>query len=111
MPELRKQDSIKKWFLRGEIYGFNLKSLPRCEGIAKSTKKRCKKAAVKGQKLCEVHNGSYTPSAPLGNTNALKTGLHTAAAKAERKVVNEFVADSYALIDKIVGNNINYKEL
>ena len=103
MPQLRDQNSDKKWFLRGGVPGFDLSTLPRCEAIAKTTGKRCKRAALKGQKLCGIHSDNYTPSAPKGNDNALKTGLHTAAARAERKEVNEFIAESNAFINEILG--------
>jgi len=105
MPQLREQKSVTtRWYINGGVPGFDLSSLPRCEGIAKTTGKRCKRAALKGQKLCGIHCiDGYTPSAPKHNNNAIKTGLHTAAARAERKEVNELIAESNAFINEILG--------
>jgi len=103
MPLLREQNSATKWYIDGGVPGFDLSTLPRCKAIAKTTGKRCKRPAIKGQELCGMHNGNYTPSAPKGNSNALKTGLHTESARAEKKAVHEFIAESNALINEILG--------
>ncbi len=74
----------------------------RREGVAKTTGKRCKRAAKRGLRLCGIHAGNYTPSAPKGNSNSLKHGLYTAA-MAERKAANDFIAESNTLLDEILG--------
>lgn len=43
---------------------------------------------------CRMHGGT-SPGAPLGNTNALKTGEHTRAAITARKEETKFFRDIY----------------
>ena len=60
----------------------------------------CQAPAVQGKKRCRMHGGAKGSGAPAGNTNALKSGLHTAEALALRRHVNQLIRDSRALFEK-----------
>jgi hypothetical protein len=45
----------------------------------------CKAPAVCGKKRCRMHGGAPGSGAPIGNKNALKSGLYTKAAILERR--------------------------
>ena len=45
-----------------------------------------------------MHGGAQGSGAPLGNRNALKTGLHTAEAKAQRRLIRDLIRESQELI-------------
>jgi hypothetical protein len=72
------------WHINNGVKGFDTSTLPRCQAIAASTGKPCKRAALKGQKLCGIHAGRYTPGGKATNQNALKHGLYTKEAQQER---------------------------
>jgi len=47
-----------------------------------------------------MHGGAPGSGAPRGNKNALKSGLYTREAKAERKFMRSLLRDSHDLIQK-----------
>jgi hypothetical protein len=47
----------------------------------------CQAPAVAGKRRCRMHGGAKGSGAPLGNQNALKHGMHTREAIAERRAV------------------------
>ena len=57
--------------------------------------------AVKGSARCRMHGGAAGSGAPLGNRNALKHGLHTREAMAERRQLRELVRQATKLIAEI----------
>jgi len=77
----------------------DITKLPRCHAKAKSTGKRCR-LAMKGKRVCFLHGGK-SHGAKRGNTNALKTGLHTAKAKADRKFFRQLIKSAQKLISSI----------
>lgn len=58
----------------------------------------CRAPAVAGKARCRMHGGAAGSGAPLGNRNALKTGLHTREAKADRKALRELMRETRAAI-------------
>jgi uncharacterized protein YjcR len=61
----------------------------------------CRSAAVRGKKRCRMHGGAPGSGAPWGNQNALKHGLYTKDAIAERKAVRELLRQSRKLLESI----------
>jgi hypothetical protein len=57
--------------------------------------------AIQGKKRCRMHGGAPGSGAPKGNRNALKNGLHTAEAIAERKAVRRLIKESRDLLKEI----------
>jgi glucans biosynthesis protein len=72
----------------------------RC-GAKTRTGGACRSAAVRGKKRCRMHGGAPGSGAPRGNQNALKLGLYTKDAIAERKAVRELLRQSRKLLDSI----------
>jgi hypothetical protein len=55
----------------------------------------CRAPAVAGKKRCRMHGGAAAGSgAPVGNRNALKSGLYTREAIAERKALRELLREA-----------------
>jgi glucans biosynthesis protein len=54
--------------------------------------------AVQGKKRCRMHGGAPGSGAPKGNKNALKHGLYTAEAIAERMAIRRLIRESRDLI-------------
>ena len=61
-----------------------MRSGPRC-GAKTRSGAPCKSPAVQGKKRCRMHGGARGTGAPQGNRNAVKHGLHTKEAIADRK--------------------------
>lgn len=78
----------------------DITKLPRCQATAKSTGKRCRQVAMKGKCVCFIHGGK-SPGAKAGNTNALKTGLYTAEAIADRQYLRQLIKSAKDLISGI----------
>ena len=68
----------------------DITKLPRCHAKAKSTGKRCRQVAMKGKRVCFIHGGK-SPGAKTGNANALKNGLYTAEAIADRQYLRQLI--------------------
>ncbi|MEM9128796.1 MAG: HGGxSTG domain-containing protein [Pseudomonadota bacterium] len=49
----------------------------------------CNASAIAGKKRCRMHGCAKGPGAPIGNQNALKTGLHAAEAKPFRMHIRD----------------------
>jgi hypothetical protein len=72
-------------------------SSSRC-GAKTRSGRLCRSPAVRGKKRCRMHGGAAGSGAPLGNKNALRTGLHTQEAIGNRKALSELLRQSRALI-------------
>ena len=71
-------------------------SSPRC-GAKTRTGAPCQTPAVKGKRRCRMHGGN-SPGAPKGNQNALKHGIYTARAVAERNELRELMQEMRRLV-------------
>ena len=61
----------------------------------------CRSPAVSGKKRCRMHGGAPESGAPRGNKNALKHGLYTREAIAERRQLGELTRQVSELLQKI----------
>ena len=75
-------------------------SSPRC-GAKTRSGSPCMSPAVHGKERCRMHGGAPGSGAPKGNTNALKHGLYTQGAIAERRRVRDLIRQSRELLSKI----------
>jgi hypothetical protein len=73
---------------------------PRC-GAKTRSGEPCMSPAVHGKNRCRMHGCAPGTGAPQGNQNALKHGLFTREAIAERQSVQLLLRESRALIAKI----------
>ncbi len=76
-----------------------LKSL-RC-GAKTRSGRPCRAPAVNGKKRCRMHGGAKGSGAPKGNQNALKHGLYTRQAIAERKALRDLIRDYEATLEEL----------
>lgn len=67
-----------------------MKESPRC-GARTRSGAPCRSPAVSGKTRCRMHGGAKGSGAPEGNQNALKHGIYTREAIAERKALNELM--------------------
>jgi hypothetical protein len=72
----------------------------RC-GAKTRSGKPCMAPAVGGKRRCRMHGGARGSGAPRGNKNALKHGLYTGQAIAERRLVRQLIRQSLGLIQKM----------
>jgi uncharacterized protein YjcR len=72
----------------------------RC-GAKTRSGKPCQSPAVQGKKRCRMHGGAPGSGAPGGNQNALKHGLYTREALAQRRQVSELIRQSRKQLLKI----------
>jgi len=70
---------------------------PRC-GAKTRSGRPCRAPAVYGKKRCRMHGGAPGSGAPKGNRNALKHGLYTKEARAERRRSRELIRESRRLM-------------
>jgi len=75
-------------------------SSQRC-GAKTRSGKPCRSPAVAGKKRCRMHGGAPGSGAPRGNKNALKHGLYTCEAIAQRRQLRELLRQSRMLLLKI----------
>jgi uncharacterized protein YjcR len=75
-------------------------SSPRC-GARTRSGKFCQSPAVAGKRRCRMHGGAAGSGAPRGNKNALKHGIYTREAIAERRQLGELMRQSRELLQKI----------
>jgi hypothetical protein len=75
-------------------------SSPRC-GARTRSGKPCRSPAVQGKKRCRMHGGAPGSGAPRGNKNAVKHGLYTRKAIAQRRKVSDLMRQSRQLLLKI----------
>ena len=73
-----------------------LASAPRC-GAKTRKGVPCESPAVKGKSRCRMHGGKGS-GAPLGNNNALRTGLHTQAMLSSTRRVNAILKTSRLIL-------------
>jgi hypothetical protein len=72
----------------------------RC-GAKTRSGKPCQSPAVKGKERCRMHGGAPGSGAPRGNKNAVKHGLYTKEAKAQRRQISELMRQSRKLLLQI----------
>jgi uncharacterized protein YjcR len=72
----------------------------RC-GAKTRSGKPCRSPAVDGKKRCRMHGGAPGSGAPHGNKNAVKHGLYTREAIAQRRQLAELMRQSRKLLLKI----------
>jgi glucans biosynthesis protein len=72
----------------------------RC-GARTRSGKPCRSPAVEGKKRCRMHGGADGSGAPRGNKNAIKHGLYTREAIAQRRQLAELMRQSRKLLSKI----------
>ena len=75
-------------------------SSPRC-GARTRSGEPCRSPAVDGKKRCRMHGGAPGSGAPRGNKNAVKHGLYTREAIAQRRQLAELVRQSRKLLLEI----------
>ena len=72
---------------------------PRC-GARTRSGHPCKAPAARGKKRCRMHGGATGSGAPIGNQNALKHGMYTREALAERKALGDMMRDFRETLDR-----------
>jgi hypothetical protein len=77
-----------------------MSSSPRC-GARTRSGKPCRSPAVQGKKRCRMHGGAPGSGAPRGNKNAVKHGLYTRKAIAQRRKVSDLMRQSRKLLLKL----------
>lgn len=77
-----------------------MRSSLRC-GAKTRSGKPCMAPAVSGKKRCRMHGGAAGSGAPIGNQNALKTGLFTREAIEERRALRDLMRSALQLALKI----------
>lgn len=78
---------------------------PRC-GARTRAGTPCQSPAVKGKTRCRMHGGADGSGAPAGNKNALKTGLYTKAAMAERRRLKAIADEAEAFLQETKSNDL-----
>ncbi len=92
---MQPQSSANKvWYINNGVKALNLRDLPRCTAVAKTTGDNCKRAALKGKDVCGIHAGNYTPGAPKGNTFRQTHGYYSKRNEEECSSVKQLL-DSY----------------
>jgi hypothetical protein len=61
----------------------------------------CRAPAVAGKRRCRMHGGAASSGAPVGNQNALKHGLYTREAIAQRRAVRELLRDARETLERL----------
>ena len=92
-PDAKRQG----WLRHGNPPG-DFSKAPRC-GAKTRKGTPCKGPAMKNGR-CRMHGGK-SPGGPIGNQHALKHGLRTRKAIAERKMISRLLKESKELIKKI----------
>jgi hypothetical protein len=60
----------------------------------------CRAPAVAGKKRCRMHGGAPGSGAPIGNQNALKKGLYTREAIAQRRAIRELLREANETLER-----------
>lgn len=60
----------------------------------------CQSPAVKGKVRCRMHGGAEGSGAPVGNQNALKHGLYTREAIAERRELRDLLREAKETLEE-----------
>ena len=95
-----KEQPHVPWVLNNGNKPLDLRSLPRCQAMAKSTSRRCGNPAMNGKRVCYIHGGKST-GAPKDNKNALKHGRYTADAIERSYNLRMLLKHSKELIKRI----------
>jgi hypothetical protein len=74
-----------------------MRASPRCGAKIRSGGS-CRSPAVRCKKRCRVHGGAPGSGAPRGNRNALRHGLFTRDAIAERKQIRALLGEARKLL-------------
>jgi len=61
----------------------------------------CRSPSVSGKKRCRMHGGAEGSGAPKGNRNALKHGLFTKSAIADRRALRKLLRQSRITLREI----------
>lgn len=88
----------RTWTINNGVPGYNLSRLPRCCATAKSTGKRCRRAAKKGMEVCGIHAGTCRPGQKKGAHVPVKHGLYTEKAVRERKEARDVLQTLNGLV-------------
>ena len=96
--EKRPQGPVDKRHRSGKPFDF--KSLPRCTAKSKTTGKQCRQPAMKNGK-CYWHGGK-SPGPPLGNQNALQTGLYTQYMIDQRKIFRALMKECRDVLRRFI---------
>jgi hypothetical protein len=75
--------------------------LSPCCGANTRFGKPCRSPVVDGKKRCRMHGGASGSGAPRGNQNAVKHGLYTREAIAQRRQLAELIRQSRKLVSQI----------
>jgi uncharacterized protein YjcR len=86
--------------MNSENNPMRLVDAPRC-GAKTRSGAPCASFVVHGKKRCRMHGGIGS-GAPRGNTNALKHGLYSARAIAERREIRSILAELKKLLQQVV---------
>jgi hypothetical protein len=76
-----------------------MQDCPRC-GAKTRRGSSCRAPAVAGKKRCRMHGGAAGSGAPIGNQNALKNGLHTREAIAQRQAIRELLREAKQTLER-----------
>ncbi len=63
----------------------------------------CQAPAVGGKERCRMHGGASGSGAPIGNQNAIKHGMYTKAALAERRALGRMIQEMEESLQEIEG--------
>jgi hypothetical protein len=69
----------------------------RC-GARTRSGRPCKSPSVRGKQRCRMHGGAPGSGAPRGNKNALKLGVYTRRAMAERRALRDLLQQARKLM-------------
>ena len=72
----------------------------RCGALTRKSTP-CRAPAVNGKARCRMHGGARGSGAPIGNTNALKHGMYTKAAREERQMVRRLIREMEERLQEI----------
>jgi len=96
-----KNSGNRSWSIQNGIPGFDVSKLPRCTATAKSTGKKCRRAAKKGRNFCGIHAGLYRPGQKKGTQATLKHGYYTHQALQERREARAAMNSLNAVLETI----------
>jgi hypothetical protein len=73
---------------------------PRCDAKTRASG-ACRSPAVRGKKRCRMHGGAPGSGAPRANQNALKHGMFTRDAIAERRRIQALWGETRKLLEEM----------
>ena len=72
---------------------------PRC-GAKTRSGEPCKAPAARGKQRCRMHGGAKGSGAPIGNQNAIKSGLYTREALEERRRLSALIRQAQKTLEE-----------